>query len=283
MRLAAKIEYRGRDFCGSQLQVGVRTVASELERALGIFFRQKERLVAIFAGRTDSGVHAIGQVVHFDVSEAQLAAGRLNLDGSGVLPPEDLARLGWGLNGILPGDLSISCINQVPRDFHARSSATKRSYVYRILNRAQRSALRHETHYLVLDALEVEVMKASCSMLLGTHDFGGFRSSGADRSSTICSLETAQILNLGEGELEFRISADHFVYNMVRIIVGTLVEIGLGKRCPSSLEEALSEKRRELAGPTAPAWGLCLTAVEYPSRFNLFPEVPTRRSQENVS
>ncbi|CAN5328445.1 tRNA pseudouridine(38-40) synthase TruA [soil metagenome] len=252
MRIAAKVQYSGKLFCGSQYQAGVRTVQSELEKALSLYLRVPTK--AGFSGRTDRGVHSFGQIVHFDVEQDEL----------------DLWRFCWALNGILPNDISISSVKVVDDKFHARFTARKREYVYRILNRPQRSALLKETHYFVYRPLDVELMKASTAALLGSHDFSGFRSTNADKTSSICDVTRAELLNLGEGRLEFWIAANHFVYNMVRIIVGTLVEIGLGKRAPESLAEALNAGDRNLAGPTAPSWGLTLNSVEYPEAHAIF-------------
>lgn len=253
-RLALLVEYRGGSFHGSQYQAGVRTVQSELERALSVYLRRAQKVV--FAGRTDSGVHARGQVVHFDTDE---------FDG-------DFARLLSGLNGILPRDVSIAAAQPVPDDFHARFSASEREYVYRILNRGQRSALFYETHYFAPIKLDIDEMMAATRYLAGVHDFSSFKSSNSDTNSTTCKVMRAELLNLGEGQLEFWIAANHFVYNMVRIIVGTLMEIGLGKKAPEGLLEALTGSDRDLAGPTAPPWGLTLHSVRYPEVYGLFKE-----------
>lgn len=210
----------------------------------------------IFSGRTDTGVHAKGQVVHFNVDENQF-------DG-------DFYKFLWALNGILPHDLSAFEGAVVPDDFHARFSATERIYVYRILNREQRSPLLAANHYLVRHELNADAMKNAAQCLLGTHDFTSFRASNGDETSPLCSVQRVQMLKLGEGQLEFWIGANHFVYNMVRIVVGTLVEIGLGKRAPESLSEALSGRDRNLSGATAPAHGLTLQTVKYPESLRLF-------------
>jgi len=251
-RIALLIEYSGRLFHGSQFQVGVRTVQQELEKGLAVLCRRPMKVV--FSGRTDSGVHAKGQVVHFDLDD---------FDG-------DFYRFLWALNGILPDDLSAYEGAVVPDDFHARFSATERIYVYRILNREQRSPILAANHYLVRQSLDVESMISAARCLLGTHDFTSFRAANADETSPLCSVRRAQMLKLDEGQLEFWIGANHFVYNMVRIIVGTLVEIGLGKRAPESLAEALSGRDRNLSGVTAPAPGLTLQTVQYPESFRLF-------------
>lgn len=255
MRLALLIEYFGKSFHGSQYQVGVRTVQQDLESALSTYARCA--VTAVFAGRTDTGVHASGQVVHVEWPEDQV----------------DIRRFCWALNGILAKDISIVDASVVPDDFHARRSAIEREYVYRILNRPQRSPLLKNTHYFVRMPLDTKAMKAATGMLLGQHDFSGFKSSNSDTSSTVCEITRADLLKLGEGRLEFWIAADHFVYNMVRIIVGTLIEIGLGKMQPESMREALTTGCRDLAGPTAPAWGLVLNSVKYPDRFELFKDL----------
>lgn len=255
MRIALRIEYHGRRFCGSQFQVGVRTVQSELESAVGTFLRLPERKAKIiFSGRTDSGVHATGQVVHFDVADENI----------------DLWRLCWAVNGILRDDLSISAAQVVPETFHARFTAINRTYVYRLLNRSQRSALLKDTHYFIPFELDLTRMQSAASQLIGSHDFAAFKSTNSDNSTTRCRVRHAELLKLGEGKLEFCISANHFVYNMVRIIVGTLIEIGLGKRPMTDLGDALSERERQKAGPTAPPWGLSLESVEYPEEYELF-------------
>jgi tRNA pseudouridine38-40 synthase len=280
-RIAVKVEYAGERFCGSQLQSGQRTVQLELEQALNVLFRtDKPRDIKVaFSGRTDSGVHAVGQVAHFDLTHEFLLrsdhAGSSAIlaglaDPSNYLDPGTCQRICWALNGILPADLSIVRAQEIRPDFDARYSARRRTYVYRILNRAQRPALGHKTQYFLNWPLELESMKLAAGSLLGINDFSAFKSSNREKVSTICRVDRAEILNKGEGELEFWISADHFVYNMVRIIVGTLVEVGLGKRDPSDLSQVLAGKDRHLAGPTAPPWGLCLYSVEYPAEFNLF-------------
>jgi tRNA pseudouridine38-40 synthase len=252
LRVAILVQYAGKAFSGSQYQVGVRTVQSELERALSLYF--KSPIKASFSGRTDRGVHAAGQVVHFDLEQDEL----------------DLWRFCWAMNGILPHDVSVSRAQIVSDTFHARFSARKREYVYRILNRPQRSALLKDTHCFIFRGLDLDRMKAATPALLGSQDFKAFRSTNADQTSTICDVSRAELLNLGEGQLEFWIASNHFVYNMVRIVVGTLIEIGLGKRAPESLSEALVAGDRNLAGPTAPPWGLTLNSVEYPDAYALF-------------
>lgn len=255
MRIALKVEYLGKYFHGSQFQLGVPTVQSELESALAVLARQAIRVH--FSGRTDAGVSARGQVAHIDWPEEN--EDRL-----------DLAEFTWSLNGILGKNLCVTNSQIVDQSFHARFSARQREYVYRILNRKQRSPLLKNTHYFIRSNLDLKAMQEASLELMGRHDFSAFRTMSTTQSNPICTVSGAQILNLGEGQLEFWITADHFVYNMVRIIVGTLVEIGLGKKEPAIVSEALQACDRKLTGPTSPPKGLTLDSVQYPEQYHLF-------------
>jgi tRNA pseudouridine38-40 synthase len=255
-RIALLLEYSGKHFHGSQFQGGVRTVQHELEKAVAVLAGQEIRVH--LSGRTDSGVNASGQVVHFDFPDRP--------DGA----PYDLHKMAWSLNGILPKDLAVVNMAVVPETFHSRYSAVKRQYVYRILNRSQRSALLKDTHLHVRQPLSLEPMLDGASRLLGRHDFSAFRSSTTSNANPSCLIYRSELLHLREGQLEFWIAADHFVYNMVRIIVGTLLEIGLGKRDAESVTTALEKRDRDLAGPNAPPWGLTLDSVHYPEAFRLW-------------
>ncbi len=265
MRIALLLEYLGKDFSGSQAQKDLRTVQSVLEHALPTVLRikkTKKPLRVILSGRTDAGVHATGQVAHFDIPD--------QIIDRNVFDAQVLA---WGLNGILSADISVRKVAVVPDDFHARYSAIQRQYIYRILNSEQRSPLFQNTHYFLRTPMDVKAMQEATICLPGRHDFSAFKSTNSDKVSPICDVDYAKLLNLGEGELEFSIAANHFVYNMIRIIVGTLVEIGLKKRNPKSLKTALMSGERKLAGPTAPASGLCLVSVKYPPPYaNIFAQ-----------
>lgn len=256
-RIALLIEYSGKEFHGSQYQEGVRTVQDEIEKAFAILTKTKSRLH--FSGRTDTGVSASAQVAHIDLPCPHI---------EGLSKPQ-MFDLIWRLNGILPKDVAIAELVNVDKSFHARHSAREREYVYRILNKPQRSALLKDTHLLVRQPLDLQIMQDAAARLVGRHDFSAFRSTSDDISSPICTINRAELLNLREGVLEFWIAADHFVYNMVRIIVGTLIDIGLGKRGADAISQALLEPNRSLTGPTAPPWGLTLNAVRYPG-FSLW-------------
>ena len=267
MKIALLIEYFGSDFHGSQAQgKDIRTIQSVLEAAVTTWLRLKEPARLVFSGRTDSGVHALGQVAHFNLPS----------DYSGQ-QPLDMQAFCWGLNGILPVDLSVRAATPVDPAFHARFTAIERKYVYRILNHKQRSPLLKDTHYFIRHPLEIKSMQESITCLPGSHDFIAFKSTNSDRMTTVCAVSSAQLLHLGEGELEFSITANHFVYNMVRIIAGTVIEIGLNKKAAPSLELALRKRERQLAGPTAPARGLCLVSVKYPPPYmDIFADVKVR-------
>ncbi len=274
-RIAFSLEYHGKRFHGSQLQLGVRTVQGELESAFEVLAKQPLRVT--LSGRTDAGVHAAGQCFHVDWPEGVIPAGAATaaaiasgLEHGEAAEDLDLWRLMRSLNGIMKSDIAVSAAQIVPESFHARFSANRREYVYRILNRQQRSALLKDTHYQVTYALDVKAMQDGASRLLGQHDFAAFRSTNAEQVSTICTISRSEILQLDDGRLEIWIAADRFVYNMVRIIAGTLTEIGLGKRTLESLETALEKGDRDLSGPTAPPWGLTFQSVRYPKEYNLF-------------
>lgn len=292
-RIAVKMEYAGEKFSGSQMQQNARTVQEDFEKALNVLFRtgSSRTIKATFSGRTDAGVNARGQVVHFDLEDEFLLrcfsvlsgdakilahSGRANMvctvddAGKPIIDAEVMRRMCWALNGILEKDVSITEAQVVPDKFNARFTAVKRTYLYRILNREQRTAIGHKEQYFLPFQLDFDAMEMAATALLGKHDFTAFKSSNSDLRTTICRVERAELLKKGESELEFWISANHFVYNMVRIIVGTLIDVGLGKRAPSAIADALAAKDRQFAGPTAPPWGLCLYSVEYPAEYKLF-------------
>lgn len=250
-KVALLIEYIGQNFHGSQAQKNLRTVQEDLETACSIFLRQPIKIY--LSGRTDSGVHAKGQVAHV------------------VLPVnEDLKYFVWSINGILQPDISIKLAQTVDDTFHARFSAISRTYTYKILNSCQRSAIYSKDHFFVRTRLDTASMQTAMLSLIGTHDFKAFKSSNSDNLTTICQISNVNLVNLDEDRLSFVIQANHFVYNMVRIIIGSLVEIGLKKMEPHIIKEAIQTGNRSILGPTAPAWGLTLDCVHYPPSYNLF-------------
>ena len=238
----ADLEYDGTDFHGWQVQPGKRTVQGELVRALSVLCREEVRVTG--AGRTDAGVHALGQVASFRAESAG--------------EPERLAR---GLEGLLPPDVYVRRVQVVPDDFSARASAMSRSYRYQML--LAPSPLLRRFYHVMPFALEPEPMQAAAGCLLGPHDFTAFARSGHAGETADCTVSEACVRRVGE-RLFFEITADRFLHNMVRRLAGALVEVGRGRREPAALAEALDLRDRSRGGPCLPACGLFLVAVRYP-------------------
>jgi tRNA pseudouridine38-40 synthase len=240
------VEYDGTDFAGWQWQPAARSVQGELERALGRVTGERVRPVG--AGRTDAGVHALGQAAHVDLETA--------------LGDRELAR---ALGAVLPPDVSIRSVTTVSPDFHARRDAQLKEYVYKILNRPERSALWRRWTWRVRAPLELESMRCAAALLCGQHDFSSFRGArgGAPGAQNpVRRLERLQIERQAE-VVRITAAGRSFLRHMVRNLVGTLVEVGLGRCAADSMGELLGARDRARAGPTAPARGLCLVRVVY--------------------
>ncbi|MFO7155452.1 MAG: tRNA pseudouridine(38-40) synthase TruA [Pseudomonadota bacterium] len=246
-KLKLTLEYDGTDFVGWQVQPNGRTVQEELEKALRVLLGHDVRVVG--AGRTDSGVHATGQVASFRAERS--------LPRSAYLE---------GLNGILPHDVAVVDVEEVPEAFCARRWASAKRYVYRISNRPVRSPLRRRTHWEIFRPLDVASMREAAAHFLGRHDFSAFRAADCTAPTTVRELFRLDVLQEDE-EIRFVFEATAFLKQMVRNIVGTLVEVGLGKRPPDDPIRLLALRDRRLAGETAPAHGLTLERVWY----NRFP------------
>ncbi|OGW35793.1 MAG: tRNA pseudouridine(38-40) synthase TruA [Nitrospirae bacterium GWD2_57_9] len=239
------VEYDGTNYHGWQSQAGTgsSTVQDTLEQALQAL--TNEGNTAIASGRTDAGVHARGQVVNFHTGSS--------------LPVE-----AWvpALNHLLPGDVRVLAAEEVPRDFHARFSARGKIYQYRILNRRPPSALYRYYAWHVNLPLDMESMTRASAFLLGTHDFSAFRGSGCAAKSPVRTLRSAKITRSGDF-IDVLLEADAFLQYMVRNIVGTLVETGLGRFKPEQVKEMLLSRNRCRSGRTAPPHGLYLVTVFY--------------------
>ncbi|MBI2502272.1 MAG: tRNA pseudouridine(38-40) synthase TruA [Candidatus Latescibacteria bacterium] len=235
------LEYQGTDFAGWQIQAQGRTVQGELARCLQILLR--ESVCPIGAGRTDAGTHALGQVAHFHTRSA--------------LP---LARLQRGLNGLLPPDIAVLGVEEAPAGFHARYSARSKRYRYRIRN--AKSALDRQLVWSLYQPLDLEPMIRAAGYLAGTHQFAAFCNQDPLPDNFICQIKECGWTRQGS-ELVFEIEADRFLRHMVRIMVGTMAEMGRGRRQPEEMAQLLESTDRTLAGPTAPAQGLCLVGVDY--------------------
>jgi tRNA pseudouridine38-40 synthase len=258
MRIALGIEYDGTAYIGWQRQkhgVGVQT---PIETALARV--ADETVEAHCAGRTDTGVHASAQVVHFDSSARR-------------------SRRNWllGINSNLPADICALWVAFVEPDFHARYSATSRTYRYRILNRVTRSALDRNRAWWVHRPLNESAMRSAASYLVGEHDFSAFRAAGCQASTPRRDLRVIDIERQGEW-LTVTITANAFLQRMVRNIVGVLVMIGTGEQAPEWAGEVLESRDRTKGGVAAPAHGLTLIDVTYPDRFAL----PTHRAGWHV-
>jgi tRNA pseudouridine38-40 synthase len=203
------------------------------------------------AGRTDRGVHARVQVVHFD---------------TGARRPESA----WvrGVNALLPDSVAVLWSREMPEDFHARYSAVSRSYRYRLLNRPQRPALEATRAGWFPLPLNVESMREAAGLLLGEHDFSAFRSSECQARTPVRTLHALDIEGQGE-RVDFVLRANAFLHHMVRNIVGTLVYVGKGKHPPQWVRDVLLSKERSRAAPTFAADGLYLEAIDYPSKWGL--------------
>jgi len=251
MRIALGVEYDGSAFCGWQRQHGVRTVQAELETALA---RVADRPVSVVcAGRTDTGVHALYQVVHFDVDVARRAR-------SWVL----------GTNSNLPGDVSVIWAREVPPEFHARFSAERRAYDYLICNRQSRPGLWRGKVTWECRPLDVERMAYAARAWLGEHDFSSFRAKGCQARHPVRTLYRCDV-RADDGLIVISVEANAFLQHMVRNFAGVLLQIGMGQHSPAWAAEVLAHRQRERGGVTAPPDGLYLSAVRYPGSFDLPP------------
>lgn len=249
MRVALGVEYDGAGFNGWQVQTGRRTVQHCLEDSIA---RVADHPVGVVtAGRTDSGVHATGQVVHFDTHARR-----------------DDYQWVQGINTGLPEDVTICWSRLVADDFHARFSAVERSYRYIVLNSKQPSALFRQRATWQYRPLDVSAMRTAGAVLLGEHDFSSFRAAGCQAKTPVRTVSSLHIERF-DNWVCFDIVANAFLQHMVRNMVGSLMSIGVGDKSVEWLEEVLEACDRTRAGATAPATGLYLTSVRYPDRFDI--------------
>lgn len=236
------LSYDGSDYHGFQLQENAGTVQGTLEQALFQLLGTAVRVTS--AGRTDTGVHAEGQVVNFRADTR--------------IPVE---RLPFALNAVLPDDIVVRAAEIVPDTFHARFSAVSKTYAYTIDNAPHPRVLTRKFSYHFRFPLNVTDMAAAASGLLGIHDFAAFRATGSTVRTTVRNLMRLDVAE-HDSFVTITAEADGFLYQMVRIIAGTLLEVGSGRRAPD-LVPVLTSRERRAAGPTAPAHGLVLKAVRY--------------------
>jgi tRNA pseudouridine38-40 synthase len=243
------VAYDGSAYVGWQRQAEGTSIQGLLEAALARF--EGEPVSVVGAGRTDAGVHALGQVASVRLTH-----------------PVERSALQRALNASLPADVRIVAVEEAGSDFHARFHARSKTYRYRILNLLVGDPFERHYAWHVPWPLDVDRMSAAARFLVGTHDFAAFRAAGSDVATTIRTVQAARVQrepwrDCQDGLLVFEIAADGFLRHMVRSQVGALVEIGSGRRDPGSLGECLARRDRRLAGPTAPAHGLFLLRVTY--------------------
>ncbi|MBF8277742.1 MAG: tRNA pseudouridine synthase [Candidatus Brocadiaceae bacterium] len=238
-----QIEYDGANYSGWQTQKNDKTVQETLSHA--IWQALQEKITIHGAGRTDAGVHALGQVAHFKT-------------GSSI--PAN--RLVHAINYYLPHDIVVKSAVDVPETFHAQYSTKSKVYQYTVLNDWTRSAINRNFCYVYGYALDVEKMTEAAKLLIGAHDFTSFTTKAIEDKNRVRTVQRLDIRKEGK-YLYFTIEADGFLYNMVRTIVGTLLEVGRGKIAGDAIKDILNKKNRIFAGPTAPARGLCLMEITY--------------------
>jgi len=236
-----RIEYDGTDFHGWQKQPGLRTVQGLVEDAVATIFHQ--RVSVNGAGRTDAGVHAIGQVCNFIVDTHYTAE-----------------RAGRALAGFLPEDIQIRKADEVAPDFHARFDALNRRYAYYL--RTEPTAIGRRFAHVVTYPLDIDAMRSAAGYLIGEKDFTSFTPTRSSDVPTVCDVKEVTV-EQKEDVISIGVYADHFLHHMVRVIVGTLIEVGRGRIAPEHMEEILCKKDRTAAGPTIPPNGLFLVDVEY--------------------
>ncbi len=250
--LKLEIEYDGTHYYGWQVQNGIkakanyhaaRTIQNILEQTLRKILQEDIKLIV--AGRTDSGAHALSQVANFKTNSK--------------IP---LGRLRWGLNCLLPEDIKVSRIQKVPLGFNSRFWAKSKIYRYTILNRKYSSALLANHVYFFPHPLDIELMRKEARVLLGKHNFKSFQATDARDANPVRTIKRIKI-SKDKSLLRIDIEADSFLYNMVRNIAGTLLEIGRGRFPEGSMHKILESRNRKAAGPTLPAKGLCLLKVKY--------------------
>ena len=249
MRIALGVEYDGSPFSGWQSQPDVHNVQNTLQAALSGIAGEPVSILA--AGRTDTGVHALEQVVHFDTNiKRPLSA--------------------WvrGVNALLPESVAVLWAHEVPEEFHARFSAQARSYQYILINRPSRIGVHHGKAGWFHAPLDMEAMREAATYLLGKHDFSAFRSSECQARTPVKNLQRLDVNKQGD-TIIFDLTADAFLHHMVRNIVGCMVYVGKDKYPPQWMSEVLESRNRNMAAPTFAPDGLYLRHITYDAKWGL--------------
>ncbi len=243
MKIRIKLEYDGSNYSGWQMQIGQDSIQARLEAALDRIFSRQVRVHG--AGRTDAGVHALGQVASFDLPRD--------------FQPDELKR---AMNALLPPDIAIIEASAVSNDFDPRRDARLRAYEYRVLNRDRRSAFDYRHAWLVPWPLSLGAMSEAARRFIGEHDFASFRSLGSEETTTIRRVYMSEWRRDGE-RFCYRVEASSFMRHMVRTMVATMVEVGRGRLAPAQVTALIEARDRSLAPASAPPAGLFLVEVRY--------------------
>lgn len=242
-RIRLTVAYDGTNYCGWQVQNNGITIESELNRCLTDLFGEEIKVIG--ASRTDSGVHALGNIAVFDTNAR--------------MPAE---KVSYALNQRLPEDIRIQASEEVAPDWHPRHCDSRKTYEYRIYRGQFPMPVKRLYSYFTYHELDVEKMRSAAGYLVGEHDFKSFCQTGAQVETTIRTIHSLEVEEQGQ-DVIIRVCGNGFLYNMVRIIAGTLMEVGQGRRTPESMQTVLDACDRQKAGPTAPAHGLMLMKYEF--------------------
>ena len=242
-RIKLIVAYDGTNYSGWQVQPNGETIEGVLNRTLSGLLHEEIKVTG--ASRTDAGVHSLGNVAVFDTDTR--------------IPPEKIA---YALNPFLPDDIVVQDSCEVPGDFHPRHCDSRKTYEYKILNRTFPLPTRRLDTYFLYGKLDVERMQAAGDYLVGLHDFKSFCSANTAVETTVRRIYDLQVERQGE-VITIRVTGSGFLYNMVRIIAGTLIQAGRGDLEPEEMREILEAKDRKAAGPTAPAHGLTMTGIDF--------------------
>ena len=238
------VEYDGSAYCGWQRQENGLTIQQLLEEAIQLITGEKTTVIG--SGRTDAGVHALNQVASFKCSTN--------------LPLNNIYR---GMNSVLPPDIVVKEMEEVEGSFHAQHDVKSKVYVYKICNQRMRPALGRNFFWFIRFELDLALMREASRYLIGTHDFSCFCATGTDVKDRVRTIIGIEIKTCEDVLIEIKVEARGFLKYMVRNIIGTLVEVGRGKRKPEEMKVIIESKNRKIAGATAPACGLFLKEVKY--------------------
>lgn len=250
-RIKMLLQYDGSNYHGFQRQKNAHTIQAEVEQ--GIFHLTGEKVSILCAGRTDAGVHALGQVITFDTCSN--------------IPPD---KWKFALNSVLPPDLMVLESSEANRDFHPRYHALKKRYCYMIYRQHSGSVFQRNHAYCNNEPLDITRMQQAGTYFIGEHDFRAFCASGSSARTFVRNIGICQVIE-EEPFLNLNIEGNGFLYNMVRIIMGTLLDVGRGNLFPEDIPRIIDGRDRSLASATAPAQGLYLVSVQYQKHDILYP------------